>query len=474
MQMTFSRMWREHRYLTKVAIVIAIIATSLSGQNLAHPRAVAMGGAFTAIPEGVFSVSSNPANLAFPAAYNSYFYLGGVDWQLTNNFYSLLTSSKYGGKDLTADGGALQRDFLEDLPDDGWRTNSTVNIPLPVISFSKGNKAFTTNLIYTTDYYISKPALDVIFGNWEKGVEYKTDLRIDAMTAIEYAYSMGIPYDNLAVGFSLKYYQGLGYYGLAPGQSSGSIMVDTAAFVLTGSGDYLFRESGAGRGVGVDIGLTYRDKSGLDIGFCIQNIAGLIRWNSPTLFSAGMGNSVLEFMGNQLKTGLFKNSDLNLPFDGEYYHYQFEFRNIAADELFEGDSSYSDFFYSSGKIIEDDSSAFTTKLPLVLRFGLAKKVSENLLMAMDFSTGFRDRFNYNQGWRLSMGLEYTYLPKTPFRFGLAVGDISGWEVNLGSGLHLGFVHLDWAVGFHRGIWLHTAKGFHFSLNSYFTGKQKTN
>jgi len=142
------------------------------------------------------------------------------------------------------------------------------------------------------------------------------------MTAIEYAYSMGIPYDNLAVGFSLKYYQGLGYYGLAPGQSSGSIMVDTAAFVLTGSGDYLFRESGAGRGVGVDIGLTYRDKSGLDIGFCIQNIAGLIRWNSPTLFSAGMGNSVLEFMGNQLKTGLFKNSDLNLPFDGEYYHYQ--------------------------------------------------------------------------------------------------------------------------------------------------------
>jgi len=202
MQMTFSRMWREHRYLTQVAIVIAVIATSLSGQNLAHPRAVAMGGAFTAIPEGVFSVSSNPANLAFPAAYDSYFYLGGVDWQLTNNFYSLLTSSKYGGKDLTADGGTLQRDFLEDLPDDGWRTNSTVNIPLPVISFSKGNKAFTTNLIYTTDYYISKPALDVIFGNWEKGVEYKTDLRIDAMTAIEYAYSMGIPYDKRICGLT--------------------------------------------------------------------------------------------------------------------------------------------------------------------------------------------------------------------------------------------------------------------------------
>jgi len=473
MQMTFSKMWREHRYLTRLAIVIALIASSLSGQSLSHPRAVALGGAFTAIPEGVFSVSSNPANLAFPAAYNSYFYLGGIDWQLTNNFYSLLTSSKYGGKDLTINDGELQQEFIKDLPEDGWRTNSTITVPLPIINFSKGNKAFTTRILYTTDYYISKPALDVIFGNWEKGIEYKTDLRIDAMTAIEYAYSMGIPYDNIAFGFSLKYYQGLGYYGLAPGQSSGIIMVDTAAFVLTGAGDYLFRQSGAGRGVGVDFGLTYRDKSGLDIGFCVQNIAGSIRWNSPTLFSEGMGNSILKLMGNQVKTGIFKNSDLNLPFDGESYHYQYEFRDIAADQLFEGDSAYSDYFYSSREIIEDDSSTFTTKLPLALRLGMAKQMSNDLLVAMDFSTSFRDRFNYNQGWRLSMGMEYTYLPKMPFRFGLAVGGISGWEVNLGSGLHLGFAHLDWAVGFHRGIWLHTSKGFHFSLGSYFTGKYKT-
>ena len=474
MRMTFSKMWREHRYLTSLAVMIALIASTLSGQNLAHPRAVAMGGAFTAIPAGLFSVNSNPANLAFPVKYNSYYYLGGLDYQLTNNFYSLLSTSKYGAKDLTADDGALQQEFINDLPEDGWRTNSSMRVPLPLINFSKGNKAFTTNILYSADYYISKPALDVIFGNWEKGVEYDTDLRIDAMTVIEYAYSMGIPYDNLAFGFSLKYYQGLGYYGLTPGKSGGTIMVDTAAFILSGSGDFLFRQSGAGRGVGVDLGLTYRDKSGLDFGFSIQNIAGLIRWNSPTLFSDGMGNSILKFMGNQMKNGLIKNSDLNLPFDGESYHYEYELNDIAADQLFEGDSSYSDFFYSKREIIEDDSSTFNTKLPLVIRLGIAKQVRSDLLLAMDFSTSFQDRFGYNQGWRLSMGVEYTYLPKMPFRFGFAMGDISGWEVNLGSGLHLGFAHLDWAVGFHRGIWLHTAEGFHFSLGSYFTGKQKTN
>jgi len=461
---------RSHK---QVALIMLIMVVSLSGQTLTNPRAVALGGAFTAISEGVFSISSNPANLAFPSKYKSYFYLGGIDWQMTNNFYSLLTTSKYGGKDLTADDGQLQKDFINDLPDTGWRTNYSIHIPLPIINFSVGNKAFTTNILYTTDYYISKPALDVIFGNWEKGVKYKTDLRIDAMTAIEYAYSMGIPYENLAVGFSLKYIQGLGYYGLDPKHSTGLIEVDTASFVLTGEGDYLFRQSRAGKGVGLDLGVTYRDESGLNIGFSVQNIAAVIKWNKPTLFSNGMGTSILEFMGDQVKDGLIKNKNLDLPFEGESFHYQFAFSNVAASELFEGDSAYSDFFSSKKEISEDDSTIFRTKLPLVLRFGLAKQMQDNLLLALDFSTSFSDRFNYHKGWRCSMGVEYTYLPKTPLRFGFAVGDISGWEVNLGSGLHLGFAHLDWAIGFHRGIWLHTSKGIHFSLSSYFTGKNKS-
>jgi len=61
---------RSHK---QVAVILLIMVVSLSGQTLTHPRAVALGGAFTAISEGVFSVSSNPANLAFPSKYKSYF-----------------------------------------------------------------------------------------------------------------------------------------------------------------------------------------------------------------------------------------------------------------------------------------------------------------------------------------------------------------------------------------------------------------
>jgi len=463
----------SRKSLRLVGLILLMLALGplgvLQAQTPAHARAVALGGAFTAIPQGVFSVSTNPANLAFPAAYSTYFYLGGLDWQMTNNFYSLLTSAQYGGKDLTADDGRLQKEFIDDLPENGWRMNTSFGLPIPIINFSMGNKAFTTNVLYVTDYYISKPALDIIFGNWQKNVAYETDLRIDAMTAIEYAYSMGIPYQNVAFGFSVKYIQGLGYYGFDPNHSSGLIKVDT---VLTGLGDYLFRESNTGMGIGVDLGISYRDKSGLDLGLCIQNIGANIKWNKSALFSEAMGTTILELMGSQVKSGLIRNTDLDLPFEGESYHYQFELNDVTMSEFFEGDSSYSHFFYSK-RDTTHDSSVFRTRLPLVLRVGLAKQIRPDLLVSMDFSTSFQDRFNYKKGWCWSIGLEYSYLPKTPFRFGLALGGIGGWEIALGSGLHLGFAHLDWAIGLQRGLWLHTTKGIHFAVSSYFTGKRKS-
>jgi hypothetical protein len=467
----------SRKNLRLVCLILLMLALgplgSLQAQTPAHARAVALGGAFTAIPQGVFSVSTNPANLAFPSAFSTYFYLGGLDWQMTNNFYSLLTSAKYGGKDLTADDGQLQAKFIDDLPNDGWRMNTSFGLPIPIINFSMGNKAFTTNVLYVTDYYISKPALDIIFGNWQKNVEYETDLRIDAMTAIEYAYSMGIPYENIAFGFSIKYIQGLGYYGLDPKHDSGLIEVDTARFVLTGSGDYLFRESNTGMGVGVDLGISYRDKSGLDLGLCIQNIGANIKWNKSALFSESMGTTILELMGGQVKNGLIRNTDLDLPFEGESYHYQFELNDVTMSKFFEDTSGYGHFFSSKKEISAGDSSVFRTKLPIVLRVGLAKQIHPDLLVSSDFSTSFQDRFNYHKGWCWSIGLEYSYLPKTPFRFGLALGGIGGWEIALGSGLHLGFAHLDWAIGLQQGLWLHTAKGIHFAVSSYFTGKRKS-
>ena len=84
----------------------------------------------------------------------------------------------------------------------------------------------------------------------------------------------------------------------------------------------------------------------------------------------------------------------------------------------------------------------------------------------------QESLNYWKGWRTSVGVEYSYFKKFPFRMGFALGGLSGYEIDLGTGLSLGFAHLDWSIGFHRGIWIHTAQGLNFSLGVYFTGKTK--
>jgi hypothetical protein len=226
-------------------------------------------------------------------------------------------------------------------------------------------------------------------------------------------------------------------------------MVDTP-FVLFGSGDYRFRESSSGRGFGADIGVAFEDIGGWNIGISVLNLGESIKWNSETMVSKMLKNWVLTLMGGQVKNGLIKNTDLKLDFEGESYRYQFQIDSLNAESLFRGDSAYQDLF-SDTKTISQDSAVFRVTVPVVLKLGVAKSLSQELLMAIDFSAAFVDRFNVQKGWRTAIGFEYSHFPKTPLRVGVALGGITGWEFNIGSGLLMGPLHLDWAIGMDRGF-----------------------
>jgi len=448
----------------------------LDAQYYDSPINRALGGAGNAITRGIFCVGQNPANLGLTAQYRTYVYLLGINGYVTNNFYSLESGAHFSGKDLTADGGALQREFLEKLPEGGYRLNSSVAYPLPLVNFSLGNKAFTTSLIQISDYYVSKPALDVIFGNWEKGTTYNLDLRCDAMTAVEYVYSIGIPFGKMSVGISLKYLQGLGYYGLDPAYSTGQIAVDTSDFVLYGNGSYYFRESSHGRGYGADLGVAFEDLNGWTLGFSVLNLGESVKWNTETALSKWLkdnGIDVLKMMGFQIKSFPVKNTDLKLDFEGESYFYNFRIDSLDADALFRSENTYQDHF-SDTKLIKQDSSAFRVQVPLVLKVGAAKQLRKDLLTAIDFSMSFSDRLNLTKGWRTAVGFEYAYFPKMPLRVGLALGGISGWEFDIGSSVNLAALHIDWALGMNRGLWVHSMQGFDFALATYLVrgGKKK--
>ena len=448
----------------------------LDAQYYDSPINRALGGAGNAMMRGIFCIGQNPANLGLTSQYRTYVYVLGINGYVTNNFYSLESGVHFSGKDLTADGGELQREFWEKLPEEGYRLNSSISSPLPLVNFSRGNKAFTTSLIQVSDYYISKPALDVIFGNWDKGTTYNLDLRCDAMTAIAYAFSIAIPLGKTSVGISLKYLQGLGYYGLDPAYSTGQITVDTSNFVLYGNGSYYFRESRQGRGYGADLGVAFEDLNGWTLGFSVLNLGESVKWNTETALSQWLKDNdidVLKMMGFQIKSFPVKNTDIELDFDGESYLYNFQIDSLNAESLFRGEKTYQDYF-SDTKIIEPDSSTFRVKVPLVLKVGAAKQLRQDLLTAIDISMSFSDRLNVTKGWRTAVGCEYSYFPKRPLRVGIALGGISGWEFDIGSSLNLGALHIDWALGMNRGLWVHSMQGFDLALATYLTsgGKKK--
>lgn len=437
-------------------------------QNRTNARAIALGGAYSAIAKGFYCVGYNPANLALPSEYRSYFNIAGLNFVGTNNFVSLKSNAKYSGRDLTANGGKLQEEFLNEIPENGWRTNFSLGVPMPLLNFSINNKAFTSDIIYLSDYYLSSDAMKILFGGVEKGIEYDLSLRYDAMAVAQYSYSMAIPYDNFAVGFSLKYLQGFAYCGLDPRYSSGTVEVDTADFVLRGSGEYHFRQAYGGKGFGVDIGIASNEFNGWQLSASLINILGAMKWNVDNLASNLVGSSILEFMGDGIKK---RNPHINLDFEGESYSYAFRIDSVSGERFLQGDSGYSSFFFSEGDTL-DDPSSFKTPTPALLRLGLAKQIRPDLLIALEFAAAFQKRLQASGNWRFSIGTEYTLFPVTPLRLGFSFGGLTGWEINLGSGINAGFLHLDWAVGFHQGIWIHTAKGFNFALDAYITRKGK--
>ena len=208
-----------------------MLAKTGYAQSRYNARAMALGGAYSSIARGFYCVGYNPANLALPSDYRTYINIAGLNLVATNNFLSLERNSKYSGKDLTANAGSLQDEFLDDLPANGWRTNFGFDFPLPFLNLSINNRAYTTDIIYFADYYLSEDALRVLYGGIDKGIEYDLDLRYDATAIIQYGYSMALPFNSLALGFSLKYLQGLAYCGLDSRYRRGSVFVDTTNFL---------------------------------------------------------------------------------------------------------------------------------------------------------------------------------------------------------------------------------------------------
>ena len=119
---------------------------------------------------------------------------------------------------------------------------------------------------------------------------------------------------------------------------------------------------------------------------------------------------------------------------------------------------------------------FNVRYPAIFRMG-ASYLKDNLLISTDITTGFEDRLYANSRWRWAVGAELYRYPVMPLRLGFAWEGMDRTELGLGIGFHGGPIMIDIGFAFKSGMWVHTMKGFNFSLGftmTDFRGRKNKN
>jgi hypothetical protein len=443
----------RRKRMVGLGLLILLISSSVTGQTRRDPRGMALGGAYGMLARGPFVVDYNPANLALEDQYKSYRVWFGLNASATNNFLSLKRYLQYNGKDLEAEDRKLKKQLLEEIPANGWRIFTDVHIPIPYLNFSRYNKAFTSDIIAIGDIGLPEGLVKFIFDGNPIRERLDMDFHEEFLLMNQFAYSFAFPVKGLLTGISLKYLQGINYFGINPDSSYGYITTHFSAGrnYMDGEGYYLFQQSIGGRGFALDIGISTQEINGYRLGLSISNLFGRIVWNKNTLVSRLIDED--GFIG-----------------DGGNRIYWFEVNEARMDKLF-GKSTFNDLF-PGGNRATDDSSEFVMRYPALVRFSLSKWLDDNVQLATDFVVGFEDRFYSFGAWKWSTGIEFTNNPRVPIRAGVSFGGWKQLELTFGSGYRLGFIHFNWALGLNQGLWFSTARGINLAFNIFTTKKDK--
>ena len=436
---------------------------------------VGMGGAYSTISQDYRCVGINPANLAFNNSFSMN--LISINTGFSNNMLSIETYNQLSGADLeniTAEKYFEKSDIFSLTKKQGIRFNMDSHIPMPFMNVSKGIFAVTYDFVLISDIGIPEAYLDLLFNgisadplDSDIGKDFVFDFEEDVLGVNELAFSFAIPYDDFGVGVSLKYLQGLFYIGIDDDSSYATLRVDTTQVV--GDGRILVRQAIGGAGLGVDLGfVTKRSLDGWKFGFSLINLFSELNWNKPNFTRNLIGENIEQF----------------LPYrQNEYFVFEYSVEGVSASS-FTGENSNLDslFISNSYTVVEDPEEGliesellsdenleerelkdFSIDYPTYFRMGISKKFNDQIIAAMDISTGFTDNFTSYGNWKFSFGTEITRFKKTPFRFGYSFGGKDANDLSYGFGYHLGPLQIDFGMTFKSGIIIQTSKGIDFSL-----------
>lgn len=411
------------RSLTEKAIIIlavlSMIPAAIYPMGLSSAQAVAMGGSFMGLAKGVYAPLYNPANIGLSDYRQFGIEVAGVGARISNNSFSLADYNNYSGAVLNEDDKSA---ILGKIPSDGLKINA--DIEARALALSLGSVVFSMSGNAATEVNLGKDALELFL----RGNGLNDTFSLDGMYSEAIAYATaGISYGasiyklgtrQLAVGASYRYIRGIAYEKVT--ELRGGVMTLPTGY--HGEGTMIAQTAKGGNGYAADLGAALRLSDSYAAGICINNLLSSIRWNDKT----------------------------------EEHGYNFKFDSVTAENM---DDSI---------IVSDDYtkeiSAFKSKLPAVMRLGLAK-TSGKLLWALDWEQGFRQVAGSSSQPRISAGVEYRFVGFLPLRAGYSLGGKNGSVISGGLGLNIALAYLDLAVANHSGLNFGASKGLHLAIST---------
>ena len=451
-------------------------------QTKTDARMLGMGGAYSTVANGYRTVGFNPANLAFNKSYEVN--VIGINSSFLNNVFSIETFNKFNGanlEDINAEKYFDKNDLFKLTKKEGINIKMNGQFALPGLNISKGVFAFTSDFVLLTNFGIPEAMLDLFFNGISAdidpaisdiGNDFVFDFRQDVLGVNEFAFSLGIPYDNFGLGLTFKYLQGLFYLGIDYDSSYATLRVDSNE--VSGSGKILLRQAIGGGGVGLDLGfVTKRNDLGWKFGFSMINLFSAIEWNKPSITKNLLGEDI----------------EGALPYrENEYFLFQYLIENVTA-ESFLGENGDLDSLFQTDSytVVEDpdfglvrsdtletinlkerDIKDFTIKYPAFFTIGTSKLIDGQALVSMDMTTGFSNSFNGYTNWKFSLGTEIFRFKNVIYRLGYTFGGNNFSDLSYGMGYVIGpffgsKIELDIAFSLKNSILINRAQGLDFAF-----------
>jgi hypothetical protein len=426
--------------------------------SYADARSVAMGSQTALSATGVFSILSNPANLALQkdkVELSTVLPIPGVNAVYANDFLSFNDMNYYfggvPGKNGELEGRYLnaqeKAELLSKFNDGNYiNIGSTINLFMFTVNAGKdlGTIGFAINDILGQKTGLPKDLFELLLNGNQLGKKYNlNDMVLSTTYLREYNLSYARDFsslfngffDSFSAGITLKLVHGYAYSEIAVAGTTIEMLDDHSIKI---SNNFL-----ANIAVSPDFGVEWEFDE-------IKRVSNISPFLSPAGSGFGFNIGFSAELDSLWAFGLSITDIGSVTWDNNPVSYKANGTFTISDVT---DSTLGDSLENALKPVGSYTQPFTSDLPTVLRFATSFRLDKflhgnfpgEMLIVLGYNQGFNNSISNTTSPMISVGCEWKPAEIIPIRTGIAVGGYTGFAWSFGIGLNTSLVELNFAT-----------------------------